>query len=184
MNSPGLSGAPGAGRRDLASAFDDRLREPVAVAEMVVCVVEWRRRLQVQRREHLHAFALRDEFVVLDLAALPLGGVAGEQYRNGMKIRAGKSSHPVVRMIAPVSPSISARATMPCLNSSGNVASEASSTPSARRPFQVKATVTQRLSLSDRSQHSPRPTAPFPESPTARPVHPRRRETKEIRIAR
>ena len=37
---------------------------------------------------------------------------------------------------------------MPCLNSSGNVASEASSTPSARNPFQVKATVTQRLSFS------------------------------------
>src|SRR6185369_16855391 len=37
---------------------------------------------------------------------------------------------------------------MPCLNSSGNVASEASSTPSARRPFQVNATVTQRLSFS------------------------------------
>ncbi len=37
---------------------------------------------------------------------------------------------------------------MPCLNSSGKVASEASSNPSARIPFQVKATVTQRLSLS------------------------------------
>ena len=34
---------------------------------------------------------------------------------------------------------------MPCLNSSGNVPSDASSTPSARRPFQVKPTVTQRL---------------------------------------
>ena len=34
---------------------------------------------------------------------------------------------------------------MPCLNSSGNVSSDASSTPSARRPFQVKPTVTQRL---------------------------------------
>ena len=47
-----------------------------------------------------------------------------------------------------MSPSICARATMPCLNSSGNVASEASSTPSAPRPFQVNATVTQRLSCS------------------------------------
>src|SRR5205823_13588039 len=37
---------------------------------------------------------------------------------------------------------------MPCLNSSGKVARETSSTPSARRPFQVKATVTQRLSCS------------------------------------
>src|SRR6266536_2282545 len=35
----------GAGRRHFASALDDRLREPVAVAEMVVCIVERRRRL-------------------------------------------------------------------------------------------------------------------------------------------
>src|SRR3954469_25337665 len=37
---------------------------------------------------------------------------------------------------------------MPCLNSSGNVASDASSTPRARSPSQVKATFTQRLSPS------------------------------------
>src|SRR6266446_3292486 len=55
---------------------------------------------------------------------------------------------------APVSPSISARATMPCLNSSGNVASEASSTPNARRPFQVNATVTQRFSCSTEARTS------------------------------
>ena len=53
---------------------------------------------------------------------------------------------------APVSPSISARATMPSRNSSGNVASAASSTPSARRPFQVKATVIQRFSFSTDSR--------------------------------
>src|SRR6267142_3545125 len=43
---------------------------------------------------------------------------------------------------------------MPCLNSSGNVASDPSSTPSARRPFQVKATVTQRLSFSTEAMTS------------------------------
>jgi hypothetical protein len=37
---------------------------------------------------------------------------------------------------------------MPCLNSSGKEESEASFRPSARKPFKVKATVTQRLSLS------------------------------------
>ena len=37
---------------------------------------------------------------------------------------------------------------MPCLNSSGNVPSDAAPTPSARKPFQVKPTVTQRLSSS------------------------------------
>src|SRR6516164_5893380 len=35
---------------------------------------------------------------------------------------------------------------MPCLNSSGNVASDASCTPRARKPFHVNATVTQRCS--------------------------------------
>src|SRR5688572_6098852 len=34
---------------------------------------------------------------------------------------------------------------MPCLNSSGKLASDASSSPSARNPFQVKASVTHRL---------------------------------------
>ena len=90
---------------------------------------------------------------MLGPAALPFGGVAGKQDRNGMKVGPGEAADPVVRMIWPVSPSISARATMPCLNSSGNVAREASSTPSARRPFQVKATVTQRLFLSTEAVH-------------------------------
>src|SRR2546430_16687767 len=98
MNSPGLRRA-GAGRRHFASALDDRLRAPVAVAEMVVRVVERRRRLQVQRREHLHALALRNEFVVLYLAATTLGSIAGEQDGDGVKVRAGEASHPVVRMI-------------------------------------------------------------------------------------
>ena len=43
---------------------------------------------------------------------------------------------------------------MPCLNSSGNVSSDAASTPSARRPFQVKPTVTQRLCSSTESRAS------------------------------
>src|SRR6476620_1066945 len=43
---------------------------------------------------------------------------------------------------------------MPCLNSSGNVASDFSSMPSALRPFQVKATVTQRLSSLTESRTS------------------------------
>src|SRR6478672_4707991 len=89
----------GARRRHFASTLDDRLREPVAVAEMVVRVVERRRRLQVQRREHLHALALRNEFVVLYLAAITLGSITGEQDGDGVKVRAGEATHPVVRMI-------------------------------------------------------------------------------------
>ena len=56
-------------------------------------------RLQVQRRDHLYAFAPRDQLVMLGLAALPLGGVAGKQDRNGVKVGPGEAADPVVRMI-------------------------------------------------------------------------------------
>ena len=91
----------GAGRWHFASALDDRLGKPVAVAEMVMRVVERRRRLQVQRGEHLNAFALCDEFGVFDLTAIALGGVTGEQDSNGVEVRAGEAAHPVVGMILP-----------------------------------------------------------------------------------
>src|SRR5580700_4104807 len=46
----GFEQPPGPGSRNLSGVFHDRLGEPVAVPEMVMCIVEWRRRLQVQRR--------------------------------------------------------------------------------------------------------------------------------------
>src|SRR6478736_7113430 len=81
---------------------------------------------------------------------------ASRANRMAMAWRSGRARPPtqLSGWFSPVSPSISARATMPCLNSSGNVASEPSSTPSARRPFQVKATVTQRLSCSTEAMTS------------------------------
>ena len=88
------------------------------------------------------------------IATLPLPFIPGKQDCDGVKMRAGKLPHPVVRMITPVSPRMSARAGMPCLNSSGKVASDVSSTPSALRPFQVNASVTQRLSLSTEARTS------------------------------
>ena len=131
--------------RHVARPFDHRLRQPVAVAEVIVRVVERRRRLQVERRR-----ALRRRDTGENIAGAPrnaplaLRDVAREQDHDRVEIGAGEPADPVVRMVAPVSPRICARAAMPCRNSSGNVASDASSTPSARRPFQVKATVTQR----------------------------------------
>ena len=82
---------------------------------------------------------------------LGLHEFAGSKANNiTIACRSGLASRPVQCSgpLRPVSPSIVARATMPCLNSSGNVASDASSTPSARSPCQVNATVTQRRSLS------------------------------------
>jgi hypothetical protein len=66
---------------------------------MVVCIVEWRRRFQIQRGEHLNPFAPCDELIVLSQAAPALSGVAGEQDGDGVKLRAGEASNPVVRMI-------------------------------------------------------------------------------------
>ena len=82
----GFERPPGAGCRNLSGAFHDRLGEPVAVAEMVMCIVERRRRLQVQRREHLHAFAPCHEVGVFDLTATALGGVAGKQDNDGVEV--------------------------------------------------------------------------------------------------
>ena len=62
--------------------------------------------------------------------------------------RPGPASPPThwLGSFRPVSPSMADRAAMPCLNSSGKEAKEASSTPSARNPLWVNATVTQRVS--------------------------------------
>ena len=89
----------GAGCRRLARAFNDRLRKPVAVAEVIVRIVERRRRLQIQRREHFHALALGYELFVLQLAAPVLGAVAGEQDDDGMEVRAGETAYPVLWII-------------------------------------------------------------------------------------
>ena len=98
-----------------------------------------------------------------------------------MACRSGLASPPTQwsGWLAPLSPSISARATIPCLNSSGNVASEASSTPSARNPFQVKATVTQRLSFSTDARPRP-PTAPCRACRRARPARPPAPKREEL----
>ena len=67
---------------------------------------------------------------------------------DGMQIGAGEVADPMFGGIDAVVAEYRGPAAMPSLNSSGKEASGASSSPSARRPFQVKATVTQRLSWS------------------------------------
>ena len=70
---------------------------------------------------------------------------------------------------------------MPCRNSSGNVASDASSTPSARSPFQVKATVTQRLSGGCASDSAaPRPTLSSSPASQRGPVDASRKERNVV----
>ena len=76
MNSPGFERRAGAGRRHLASAFDDRLRESIAITEVIVRIDEWGHGLQIKGRQHFNALALRDKFLVLHYASLALRLIA------------------------------------------------------------------------------------------------------------
>jgi hypothetical protein len=96
-----LQWCAGTWRRLFARAVDDRLRQPIAVTKVVVRVVEWWSRLDVQRRKRLHAFATGDELVVLRLTARALAGVAGEQDSDRVGVGARQAAHPVLRMIRP-----------------------------------------------------------------------------------
>ena len=88
-----------AGRRFVARPLDDRLREPVAVTEVVVRVVERRGGVEVERREQLHSLASSDEFSMLRLATLALRAIAGKEYDDGVEVRAGQASNPMVGVI-------------------------------------------------------------------------------------
>src|SRR5262249_91510 len=61
-------------RRLISRSLDDRLREPVAVAKVIVRVIERWRRFEVETREHFHPRALREEFAVLDHTAVSSRG--------------------------------------------------------------------------------------------------------------
>ena len=104
--------------------------------------------MKIEDREHLNAWIASDKLLVLRDASIVLCIISRKENDDRMQIGARKASDPMCGAFTPVSPSISARAAMPCLNSSGNEASEASSNPIARSPFHVKAAVTQRLSSS------------------------------------
>ena len=76
-------------------------------------------------------------------APLAFCDIAGEQYDNGMKVRTGKSSHPVIRVIRACGAEDRPLG-QPCLDGTlpGRWPMMLQSTPSARKPFQVKPTVT------------------------------------------
>jgi hypothetical protein len=51
---------------------------------VIVSVIERRRRLQIERREQVHTFAAREEFLVLGPAAVAFSDIPGEENDNGM----------------------------------------------------------------------------------------------------
>ena len=103
--------------------------------------------MKVEHGEDLDAGTTRDKLLVLRDAPVALSIVSREENDDRMQIGARELADPMFRSVDPVCRRASPPApAMPCLNSSGKEASEASSSPSARSPFQVKAAVTQRLS--------------------------------------
>ena len=178
-----LERPPGAGCRHLSGAFYDRLGEPIAVAKVVVGIVERRCRLQVQRGEDLHPFAPSHEVGVFDLTATALGAVAGKQDSDGMKVGAGETADPVFRMVL-FGVAEHHRARDHALPELFRERSECSFVHTERAqavPGEGYASPSYCPFPSKRGP--PPPTAPLQRSPIARRVHPRRCETIGIRIA-
>ncbi len=84
-------------RRFDAVSLDRRLRQPVAVAEMLVRVGERRKRLEVEHGEDLDAGAAGDELPVLQDAPVVLRFVARKEDDDGMQIGAREARRPNVR---------------------------------------------------------------------------------------
>ena len=82
---------------------------------------------------------------VLEPASLTFLNVAGKEDHDGMEVRSGEATHPVIRMAGAGGAEMAARAAIPWRNSPGKVASEDSSTPSARKPFHVKPMLSHRV---------------------------------------
>ena len=87
------------GSRLDAHALDLRLRHAIAIAEMIVRIVERRSGLEIECRERFHPGELRRVLLVLANAALSFRDVTREQDHDRMQIRAGKPAHPVIGMI-------------------------------------------------------------------------------------
>ena len=85
----------GARRRLLARSLDDRLRETVAVAEMIVSIVKRRNGLKVEHREDLDAGAVGDKLLVLRDAAVMFRIVPREENDDRVQIGARKAADPM-----------------------------------------------------------------------------------------
>jgi hypothetical protein len=83
-----------AGRRLLATAFDDRLRKSVPIPKMVVCMVERRTRIEIKQGQDFDARACRHQLLMLAYAANVLGRVPREQDCNGVQVWACERRRP------------------------------------------------------------------------------------------
>ena len=81
-------------------ALDRRLRQPVAVAEVIVRIVERRRGFEIERGKHFDAGESREQ--TLDAppgAALALRDVARKEDDDRVEVGARQSAHPIVGMV-------------------------------------------------------------------------------------
>ena len=89
----------GSGRRLDAVSFDGRLRQPVAIAEMLVRVAKRRNGVKVEHREDLDAGAAGDELLVLRDAPVVLRVVPREENDDRVQIGARKPADPMLRRV-------------------------------------------------------------------------------------
>src|ERR1700722_18931787 len=79
-----------------AVSLDGRLRQPVAVAEMLMRVAKRRNGLKVEHGEDLDAGTTRDKLLVLGDATVMLRLVPRKENDDGMQIGARKPADPMV----------------------------------------------------------------------------------------
>src|SRR6266550_5545758 len=92
---PGLERRPGS-RCGLAGSFDNGLRQPVPIPEVVVGIVERWSGLELEGRKHLHTRALREELLVFGHTPRALGRVSGEQDADRMQLVTRQPTDPGV----------------------------------------------------------------------------------------
>ena len=96
----GLEGRTGAGRRHFTRALDHRLGKAVAVAEMIMGVIERWDGLNIKRRERFDAFAFGQELGMFERTTLQFRRITCKQDHDGMQVGACSLVDPVRGIIA------------------------------------------------------------------------------------
>ena len=117
----GLQRCTGTRCRLLARSLHHRLRQPVAEAEVVVGVVERRRRVEVEVRQAAHAVGAGEQLVVLLDGPSHCSSVRENRIAIACRSSPARPPTQCSGALAPVSPRMSARGAMPSRNSSGKV---------------------------------------------------------------
>ncbi len=101
MNSPGLQWCPRPRRRFFTRPFNHRLGQTIPEPEMVMGVVEWRRRVQIQKRQATHPVATGHQLVVYPGGPGVFGVIASEQDRDRVQVVSSEPADPVIGMAHP-----------------------------------------------------------------------------------